>query len=160
MIIMVNYTPPIERDKAPRQREKDEHFTSSYNIISRVIKESLPLHADMDIQQAGEFFIKNQITGLPVVDEHERLVGFLSQKDCLKYSLDAKYYNHASSKVEHYMSENVVTIPKESTLTFIVELFLHYPYHTFPVIENGQVIGIVERTTVFDRCIYPDSRGN
>ncbi|RZF21276.1 CBS domain-containing protein [Halobacteriovorax vibrionivorans] len=150
MITMVNYTPPIERDKAPRQREKDEHFTSSYNIINRVIKESLPLHADMDIQQAGEFFIKHQITGLPVVDEHECLVGFLSQKDCLKYSLDAKYYNHASSKVEHYMSENVVTIPKESTLTFIVELFLHYPYHTFPVIENGQVIGIVERTTVFE----------
>ncbi|MFG1493131.1 CBS domain-containing protein [Halobacteriovorax sp. GFR7] len=147
---MVNYTPPIERDKAPRQKEKDELFTSSYNIINRVIKEFIPLHTDMDMQEAGEYFIKHNITGLPVVNDYENIVGFLSQKDCLKYSLDAKYYNHPSSLVEHYMSENVVTIPAKSTLTFIVELFLHYPFHAFPVVENGKVIGIIERTTVFE----------
>ncbi|MFG1483399.1 CBS domain-containing protein [Halobacteriovorax sp. HFRX-2_2] len=147
---MVNYTPPIERDKAPRQKEKEELFTSSYNIINRVIKEFIPLHTDMDMQEAGEYFIKHNITGLPVVNDYENIVGFLSQKDCLKYSLDAKYYNHPSSLVEHYMSENVVTIPAKSTLTFIVELFLHYPFHAFPVVENGKVIGIIERTTVFE----------
>ncbi|EPZ49912.1 CBS domain protein [Bacteriovorax sp. BAL6_X] len=147
---MVNYTPPIERDKAPRQKEKEELFTSSYNIINRVIKEFIPLHTDMDMQEAGEYFIKHNITGLPVVNDYENIVGFLSQKDCLKYSLDAKYYNHPTSLVEHYMSENVVTIPAKSTLTFIVELFLHYPFHAFPVVENGKVIGIIERTTVFE----------
>ena len=131
---MVNYTPPIERDKAPRQKEKDELFTSSYNIINRVIKEFIPLHTDMDMQEAGEYFIKHNRPGLPVVNDYENIVGFLSQKDCLKYSLDAKYYNHPSSLVEHYMSENVVTIPAKSTLTFFVELFLHYPFHAFPVV--------------------------
>ncbi|MFG1593938.1 CBS domain-containing protein [Halobacteriovorax sp. CON-3] len=147
---MVNYTPPIERDKAPRQREKDEHFTSSYNIINRVIKDLAPLQNTMDMQEAGEYFIKHNITGLPVVDELNNIVGFLSQKDCLKYSLDAKYYNHRSSLVEHYMSENVVTIPSKSNLTFIVELFLHYPFHAFPVVDNEKVVGIIERTSVFE----------
>ncbi len=147
---MVNYTPSIERDKAPRQREKEEHFTTSLTIINRLIKKSLPLRQDMDIHEAGEFFIKHNITGLPVVNDRDQLVGFLSQKDCLKYSLDAKYYNHASTIVEHYMSENVVTIPNDSSLTFIVELFLHYPYHAFPVVEGREVIGIIERTTVFE----------
>ena len=147
---MVNYTPSIERDKAPRKREKEEHFTSSLTIMSRLLKKSLPLREDMDILKAGEFFIRNKITGLPVVDIHDKIVGFLSQKDCLKYSLDTKYYNHASNIVKHYMSENVTSIPAKASLTFIVELFLHYPYHVFPVVENEEVIGIVERTAVFE----------
>lgn len=147
---MVNYTPSIERDRNDQERRKNEHFTGSLTIINRIIKKSLPLREEMDIYEAGEFFIKHKITGLPVVDEMEHLVGFLSQKDCLKYSLDAKYYNHASSIVKHYMSENVISIPAKASLTFIVELFLHYPYHAFPVVDGDEVIGIIERTNVFE----------
>ena len=51
----------------------------------------LPLKPGQDIYEAAKFLSKEKITGAPVLDEDKKLIGFLSEKDCLKHAFDAKY---------------------------------------------------------------------
>lgn len=50
-----------------------------------------------------------------------------------------------NKKVEEVMTKNVVSIKKATTLKELKELWKRYDYDTFPVIENGEILGVVTK---------------
>ena len=60
--------------------------------------------------------IKNKISGGPVVNDKNELIGIISEGDCIKHISDSKYYNMPIDKentVEKNMVSNVETIDKK-----------------------------------------------
>ena len=86
-------------------------------------------------------------TGLPVVDDDEKLVGVISRRDFRKI----RKANHMSSPVKAFMSRKVVTITPDKGAIDAARLMIKHDIGRVPVIEDGKIIGIVTRS---DAMLY------
>jgi CBS domain-containing protein len=102
----------------------------------------------MPIHQAIRILLKNGISGAPVIDVHGRLIGILSKKDCLKVAFNASYHQDLGGAVLEYMTHDPETIDAEADILQAAERFLAGPYRRFPVMADGQTVGLISRHDV------------
>jgi len=97
-----------------------------------------------------EILIKFRISGGPVVDDQKRVIGIISEGDCIKQISESRYYNMPMEdvSVEKYMSKDVNTISPDVNLFDAAHLFLKFKIRRFPVVENGIIIGIVSQKDI------------
>lgn len=102
------------------------------------------IRPDTSIEQAQRILFRYGHSGLSVVDEGGSLVGIISRRD-----LDLAIhhgFNHAP--VKGYMSRNLKTIQPNTSLPEIQSLMVTYDVGRLPIIEAGELVGIVTRTDV------------
>ena len=102
------------------------------------------------LMDAMAFLIKHKLSGAPVVDEQGRLLGMLTEKDCLKLLAHKSYYHQQPAQdVEHYMSTGVKTVTPETDIYAIVDIFLESAFRKIPVIDRDEkVVGQISRKDV------------
>ena len=94
------------------------------------------------IEEAQRILFRYGHSGLSVVDKSDRLVGIISRRD-----LDlALHHGFSHAPVKGYMTRNLQTISPDALLPEIESLMVTYDIGRLPVIEEGQLIGIVTRT--------------
>lgn len=99
------------------------------------------------ILEAIHQMIKHGIAGGPVVDNLGNLVGYLSEKDCLKVALTASYHEEPGGKVKEFMTPSVETVDASSSLIDVIELFVNTNFRRFPVVEDdNRVVGQISRS--------------
>jgi len=106
------------------------------------------LEPAMPIHQAIGILLKNGISGAPVIDAHDRLIGILSKKDCLKVAFNASYHQDLGGTVLEYMTPDPETIDAEADILQAAERFLSGPYRRFPVVADGHTVGLIARHDV------------
>ncbi len=106
------------------------------------------LQQDMEILRAVHILVENDISGAPVVDENGKLVGILTERDCMRIDLDAGYYEGYGGQVENYMSKNVATIDPDMSIPDLAKRFIDAPYRRYPVVKNDRLIGLISRRDV------------
>lgn len=102
---------------------------------------------DQSIQEVIATIIEKKIAGAPVLDDQQRLVGMISEKDCLRIIVEQAYYNLPAEtrKVSDYMTANVQTLSPHTTIVEAAIEFLNSPIRRFPIVEKGMLIGQVSR---------------
>ncbi len=97
---------------------------------------------DARIDEVFELLLRHHVSGLPVVDADNMLVGVVSELDLL-ILLD----DQASDKsaVSDYLSGNVLTVNEDDLLTDVTEMFLTHNYRRLPVVRDGKLIGVISR---------------
>ncbi|HMQ46254.1 MAG TPA: CBS domain-containing protein [Saprospiraceae bacterium] len=106
---------------------------------------------DADIREAIDVLLKKKISGAPVVDDKGKLIGMLSEVDCLRILLDGPYNKEPAKTlvcVRDYMSGDVTTISSEKTILDAAFLFVNSGLKRLPVLENGELIGQISRVDV------------
>ena len=103
---------------------------------------------DTAVLDAIHSLVENRISGAPVMDDQGNLVGVLSERDCMKVTLQAAYYGNHAGKVSEYMSTSVQTVDADASLMSIAQRFLDRPYRRYPVMRDNRVVGIVSRRDV------------
>lgn len=103
---------------------------------------------EMGVLDAVALLLRHEMTGAPVVDNTGRVVGFLSEKDCIKVALNASYHEDSGGLVRDYMSTNVITLEPDSSLMDAAEMFIGSPIRCYPVIQEGKLVGQVSRRNV------------
>ncbi|MEL6437934.1 MAG: CBS domain-containing protein [Cyanobacteria bacterium J06621_8] len=99
---------------------------------------------DITIEQAQRILFRYGHSGLSIVDASDRLVGVISRRD-----LDlAIHHGFSHAPVKGYMSRNLKTITPDTALPEIEALMVTYDVGRLPVIDQGDLIGIVTRTDV------------
>lgn len=102
------------------------------------------------LPQAVDTLVNHHLPGLPVVDEGNHVIGFVSEQDCLAHLLEETYYDQGSPSVDDVMTRSAVTLEPEMLLIDLAERVLKLRPKTFPVVEEGQLVGMVTRTHVVD----------
>lgn len=101
----------------------------------------------MGILDAIHMMMKHGIAGGPVLDKLGNLVGFLSEKDCLKVALTASYHEEPGGKVSEFMTPKVETVDASASLIDVIELFVNTNFRRFPVVEDSnRVVGQISRS--------------
>lgn len=117
-------------------------------VREMMTRKVITLSPDMAAVEVAEVLIKNGISGAPVVDEQGRLLGLVSEFDCLRavassgYEMDS---HDAIERVSDLMSREPLTVAPEMDLFTLAHEFVTRGVRRFPVVENGRVIGQVSR---------------
>lgn len=122
-------------------------FTAQ-NAKEAMSPELLVFHDDMEILDALRLLVERQVSGAPVVDALGNLVGMLTERDCLRIALEAGYYTNINGTVADFMSVDVCTVDAATPIIEVAELFVSSRYRRLPVVEDGQLIGIITRRDV------------
>lgn len=102
------------------------------------------IRPDTLINEAQRILLRYGHSGLSVVDGKGQLVGIISRRD-----LDlALHHGFGHAPVKGYMTTQVKKIAPSTTLPAIEALMVTYDIGRLPVIESGQLVGIVTRTDV------------
>jgi len=109
-------------------------------------KSFITLHPDMDVHDAIAVLLDQKITGAPVVDNKENLVGILSEKDCLRTLVHGAYSGvPGGGKVEDYMTREVDTIHPDLDIFTVADRFLNCSYRRLLVIKDKKLVGQITR---------------
>lgn len=102
------------------------------------------------IIEVVETIMRYRISGGPVVDENEKLIGVISEGDCIKQISDSRYYNMPMelTLVEDYMTKTTETISADTNLFDVAQKFISSKHRRFPVVKEDKVIGIVSQKDV------------
>jgi CBS domain-containing protein len=132
----------------------------------RNVKSILP---DISVSQALEFLSEEKISGLPVMDKDNKLVGMFTEKDVIKYILPGYlekvgvfiYEDNPKAiknkvkellnerKVCEVMRREVITVDPNSSLSEVARIMLIGKVRRIPVIDKeGKVVGIIAREDV------------
>ena len=102
------------------------------------------------IEDVIETLINNKISGGPVVNEKNELVGIISEGDCLKQISDSRYYNMpmAQDNVEKRMIADVETIDGNMNVFDAANKFLDSKRRRFPIVQEGKLIGLISQKDI------------
>ena len=113
------------------------------------------IRPETTIEEAQRILLRYGHSGLCVVDATGQLVGIVSRRD-----IDiALHHGFSHARVKGYMTTNLKTITPDTTLPEIQALMVTYDIGRLPVLESGQLIGIVTRTDVLRELHQEGERG-
>ena len=105
---------------------------------SGLIIDPVTLHDNATIGDALKLMAENKIGGIPIVDNNNKLVGILTNRD-LRFEDDPR------KKVRQVMtSKNLVTAPEGTDLTGARKILSQYKIEKLPVVKkDGTLIGLI-----------------
>lgn len=114
----------------------------SVDLRDYMITNPVKIRDDANLLDAVEAIIDNKISGVCVVDANGKLVGVLSELDCLRAVLGAAYNEGGIGQVKEYMANSELDIahPGEDIVD-IAQDMLQKKHRRRPVVENGKLVG-------------------
>lgn len=103
---------------------------------------------DMDVLQAIHLLLRNGVTGAPVVDSLGSVIGYLSEKDCLRVALDASYHEEWGGRVGDFMTPKAVTVDAGDSVLQVARIFYDTAIKTLPVMQDNRLVGKITRSDV------------
>ncbi|WP_405610662.1 CBS domain-containing protein [Polaribacter sp. Asnod1-A03] len=132
-------------------KEESQILVSDY-----MTKKLVTFRAEDSLDYVIAQLITNKISGGPVVNEKNELIGIISETDCIKHISESKYYNMPSdvnNTVGKYMVTDVDTIDKDMNIFDAAFKFISSHRRRFPVIERGKLIGQISQKDVLKAAI-------
>jgi len=106
------------------------------------------LHPETEILRAVQVLISRDISGAPVLDRHGRLIGMLTERDCMRVALHAGYHGQPGGLVGDYMARDPVAVGPDDTILDLAERFVKDKYRRYPVLDGGRLVGLISRRDV------------
>lgn len=105
--------------------------------------------ADEDILVAVRQLIDKGITGAPVVDAGGRVVGELSEYDCLRLVAEGRGGDAPKGRVREFMATAFTTVPPDMDVYYVAGMFLNDPTRRrFLVMDGTQLVGVITRKDI------------
>jgi len=122
------------------------------------------------VEELARLLIEHKISGVPVVDGDDQLVGVVTENDLIKKNarlhiptiirLFDAYFLLNSDKMEDEIkkmvagtvdeicNKDIVSLTEETTLEEIATIMSEKNIHLLPVLRDGQVVGIVGKADI------------
>ena len=112
------------------------------------------------VAEVMETLINNKISGGPVVNENNELLGIISEGDCIKHISESRYYNMPTTNdtVDKHMVKNVETIKGDLDIFEAAEQFIKSKRRRFPIVENGKLLGQISQKDILIAAL--EQKGN
>lgn len=132
-------------------------------MIVRNWMQSNPVSVSGDalLSEAEKLLSENRLHGLPVMDG-SRLRGLITRSNCLRAAhcvlrtQNADEFNFYSTriKVKDLMVRNPATIEASDTMEYALQRGLELGVAQFPVMDQGQVVGMISANEVFSLAAH------
>ncbi|MBT8300473.1 MAG: CBS domain-containing protein, partial [Maribacter sp.] len=115
---------------------------------------------DQSMEEVVDSLINNKISGGPVVNDKNELIGIISEGDCIKHISDSRYYNMPmkSNLIENCMVKNVETIDGDMNIFDAANKFLNEKRRRFPIVKEGKLVGQISQKDILKATIKMKSQ--
>lgn len=122
----------------------------SLKVVDYMNRHPVSFAPNMSIEAAVSILLQSSQRGGPVVDKQNKLVGFLSEQDCLAAMLRDTYHNEQSATVSDCMYQGeVVTVDANTSVTDLAQQMTANKPKMYPVINTErQLVGVITRTDI------------
>ena len=125
-------------------------------VSSYMTTKLITLEKNMNVYYAIGLLLKNNISGAPVINKTNELIGILSEKDCLRVFADSSHSQIdiantlmlGRGTVETFMTTSVSSISANDDLFTVADIFLKNNFRRLPVLENNILVGQISRRDV------------
>lgn len=108
------------------------------------------VHRDATVAEAIATMAEEHVSGLPVVDDADRVVGVISTTDILQAESDWRGPNRndliENTPVSELMTPRPLMIAPNATIREVAQQMLYGEVHRLFVEENGRMVGVVSQT--------------
>ncbi|AZB09749.1 IMP dehydrogenase [Chryseobacterium sp. G0162] len=117
-----------------------------------MISDPVTLSKDHTLGQAKEMMAQFKISGLPVVDADNVLIGIITNRD-------VKYQEDLDMKVEEIMTkENLITSDKDTNLEKAKEILLKSRVEKLPIVDkDNKLVGLITIKDIDNQLEYPNA---
>ena len=131
-------------------------------------KKVIKIKQGTSYKEVIKILLTNKISGAPVVDNKDKLIGMVSEKDLFRilYPYYKSYYENPelyldleereskakeiqNHKVETFMSKEVVTTTPDAPAMAAGAIMLAKGIHRLVVVEKEKVVGIITRRDIY-----------
>jgi CBS domain-containing protein len=119
-------------------------------VLERTVKDIMTqtvitVKEDMILTDVIKLLLRWHISGIPVVDDDNNLLGIITEHDVVNFALSG---NAADTKAREVMTKQVETCAPDTLFVQIVNDFASRRIRRIPVVENGRVVGIISRRDI------------
>ncbi|HCF48835.1 MAG TPA: hypothetical protein DER60_01045 [Syntrophomonas sp.] len=138
------------------------------DIMTREVYAARP---DDKVDRITHLMLENKISGIPVVDENDHVVGIITEKDLMirAKELRVPYYvtlfdsiiflenpirfnnevkKYTATKIKDAMTSKVVTVEEDTPVSEVVKLMQEKKINRVPVVRNHKLVGIITRNDI------------
>jgi CBS domain-containing protein len=104
------------------------------------------------VQHVVELMVEHDITGVPVVDAEDRLLGIVTEKDLMGLLYEP---GRPGGTAGDYMTRDVVCFDEEDDVISICECLVKSHFRRVPIISDGKLVGIISRRDLVKYIVEP-----
>lgn len=136
-----------------------------------MLTDVITVKKDTTIEEIAHILSEKSISGVPVVDDDNKVVGIVSQKDLLYKDIEphfpplveilgglvflkgVKQYNEelrklVATRAEEIMTRRVITVEEDTEVERIADLMVEKDINRVPVVNNSRLVGIISRADI------------
>lgn len=106
-------------------------------VAAMMTRAVITTNPEMTVEEVASMLHQHHITGMPVVDEHQRVVGVVSEMDVVRKK---------GRTVAEIMTDTPRTIEEQVPLVEVAELLMTERIRRLPVVRHGKLVGLISRT--------------
>jgi len=133
--------------------------------------EVITVRMETTVNELAEILWKNRISGVPVLDDDDKVVAVVTENDLIDQSkkihiptmislLDSVIFLESSKKTEKEIqkmagntvqdicSKELVTVGEETGLDEIATIMANKKVHTLPVLRDDKLIGVIGKSDI------------
>jgi len=111
-----------------------------------MVTKLITLTPDMDVLEAIGMLLNHRISGAPVLDEENRILGVFSERCCMDVLIKASYEQLPSTQIFPFIDTEARYITEDTDLLTIAQIFLSTPTRRLPVVRDGNyLVGQISR---------------
>ena len=108
------------------------------DVMTAVVR---TMHRDTIVGEVEGIFVNDKISGAPLIDDSDSLVGFVSKSDITRFDATGDDPNYA--RVYEIANPNVITIGSADSIVVAAQKMLDEQVHHLVVVEEDDMVGML-----------------
>jgi len=140
---------------ARKVTQQQNNSMSNFKVSDFMTRDLITFKATQSIEEVVNTLIKHRISGGPVVNEKNELIGIISEGDCIKQISDSRYYNMPmkTNSIEKHMAKNVETIDGNLNVFDAAKQFVDSKRRRFPIVQDGKLVGQISQKDILKAAL-------
>ncbi len=121
----------------------------SLRVRDYMRKQPISFSPETQVAAAVEALLEQKQLGAPVLDDKRKVIGWVSEQDCLSRVLESTYHSERNAIVSDVMSTEVLSITPDLGIVDLAQQMTKDKPKIYPVLdEEGCLIGVISRRDV------------
>lgn len=115
----------------------------SVEVRQYMMDNPVTVKPEMNIAEAAQVILVNKVSGAAVVDDDNKLVGMLSELDCLRSIVTSVYTDGdaGSAQVRDVMTKEVEVNHPHDDIVNVAASMLDHKHRRRPIVVDGKLVG-------------------